>query len=612
MEFADRTRERSTVIMAVLTLVVIGLVLLVSTWQTMRHQRDAEEQHLFLSTRAVLLAVESSLRRGPVRTAEDRLTPRTAEFFEALERDGDVLFAGIIDPQGGRLLTSSMHGGGTVELPGPMVQELFDKGEWHGRLDVGGRTAYVYGKQLAPLRGMHGGMHVTPGPQAFLVVGIDMEKHLGAYKGHRQNAFLQAVYMLAAAVFTWGLGVSFLARREQARKAAALERFQAKLIDNLPDGLITLDAGLNIRAANPAAMNILRRASDDIVGKPVSALPEDIAKCAVAHGRADSPAGWQRVSSGSSHLEVLTLPLADDQENAFLLIIRDRTQLRSLEKSLADAEKLAAVGSLAAGVAHEVRNPLSSLRGFAQYFVKKLSGRAPEEEYARIMVREADRLNRVITDLLFLARPGSLAPKAVPLAPLLAEISLLLRFDLEGQGLQLHTELGAAEVFADEDILKQTLLNLILNSLDALRERYGDTRRAPSGRQASGEAASRQEGGSRAQGAGIAAPAVEALPQDALVVVSGRTGESAGTEAQSGEETGAAPGVWIEVRDKGCGMTQEQQARAFEAFFTAKQGGTGLGLSLVQRAMLDHGGSAAIISEKGHGCAVRLFFPDAR
>lgn len=582
MEIADYSKERSRLITVVLTLVVIGLSLLASTWQTMSHQKDAEEQHLFLSTRAVLLAVESSLRRGPLRAGDDRLTSRTEEFFQALEQDGDILFVGLIDPAGGRLLTSSVRGGNSIELPTAMLATLFQNGEWHGRLVVSKRSAYVYGKKLSPARAggssLFGEREDVPEEEealpVFLLVGIDMEKHLGAYRGLRKNVLFQAAYILAAAIFTWTLGLSLLARREQARKAAALERFQVKLLDNLPDGLITLDSTRTIRSANPAALAILGYAPGRLVGRSVTALPDAIGKALTQSAKAsiashqesddDEVSAWQRVTVNNKHLEVLVLPLADDEDTAWLLIVRDRTRMLRLEKSLADAEKLAAIGSLAAGVAHEVRNPLSSLRGFAQYFVKKLQGSQPEEEYAKTMVREADRLNRVITDLLFLARPKPIEPKPIPLKALITEIQSLLRFDLEQKGLSLATKLGAVRVYADEDSLKQALLNLMLNSLDAL-----------------------------------SMDCMEKLPQGAeppLEIASGNTPD----------------GTWIEVRDRGCGMTEEQRDQAFEAFFTAKTHGTGLGLALVQRTMLDHDGRASITSAPGKGTTVRLFFPSQR
>ena len=567
MQIAAKTKERSTVILAVLTIVVVGLSLLMSTLQTFRHQSDAEEQHLFLTTRAVFLAIESSVRRNPVNVGENRLSPRTAEFFQALEQDGDVLFVGILDALGGNLLTAPLHGSVPITLPQHMVDEMLEQGEWHGRLSLGEYSAYVYGKRLEPLRGMHMSLRDDFGPPGVLVIGVNIEQYLNASRGFRQNVLLQGAYILCAAMFTLLVGRRFLSRREQASRAVALELFQAKLLDNLPDGLITLTADGMIRSANRAALSILKRNAREVLGRPASELPPGIAPVIVSKAEGEQPEAvpeWRHVAYAKAHLEVLALPQDNDRENAWMLIIRDRTTLRNLEKSLADAEKLAAVGTLAAGVAHEVRNPLSSLRGFAQYFVKKLAGRVPEEEYAKTMVREADRLNRVITDLLFLARPKPIAPQQVVLEQLLREISLLLRFDLERRKMSIVCALEAPRLFADEEALKQALLNLLINSMDAV------------------EAANTQNA------------SAQALPPPSLSVASG---------CVSG-------GIWIEVRDNGCGMTAEQYAQAFEPFFTAKKHGTGLGLALVQRIMLAHSGSAMIRSEPGQGCAVRLFFPN--
>ncbi|MDR0339619.1 MAG: PAS domain-containing protein [Desulfovibrio sp.] len=617
MEIAEKTKERNTVILAVLTLVIIGATVMLSTRQTFRHQRDAEEQHLFLTSRAVYLSIENSVRRGPVREGENRLSPRTADFFQALEQDGDVLFVGIVDEHGERLLTSPVHGNAPIDLPQKMVTTMLADGEWHGRLILGKRGAYVFGKRLEPLRGMHMSLRDDLGPPGFLVVGIDMEKHLSAYAGFRRNVLLQALYILAAAVITWAMGWSFLARREQAGKAAALELFQARLLDNLPDGLITVDPDGLVRSANPAALSILRFSAKELLGKPVSVLPRPIA-ARVTDPAAPSGGNWAQVTYGRAKLEVLALPMSGDKDNAWLLILRDRTQMRNLEKSLADAEKLAAVGTLAAGVAHEVRNPLSSLRGFAQYFVKKLAGRTPEEEYAKTMVREADRLNRVITDLLFLGRPKAISPRRVDIESLAGEILALLRFDLEQKKLDIDLVLRADTVYADADSLKQALLNLLLNSIDAL-EGPADVRRpakrlfppALEARPPENGAAKRPSsplpdaGGLDEAPPAIVAhadvdPAFPSLPDlmrgGPLRIVSGRLPDAA----------------YIEVQDTGRGMSREQRGKAFEAFFTDKENGTGLGLALVRRTMTDHGGAAHIASEPGKGCTVRLLFPEPR
>ena len=560
MKRINSTAERSTLIIAILALAIIGISLLASTWQAITHLSEAEEEHLRLSTRAVLLAVESSLRRTPMRDGADRLSSHTAEFFSDMEEDGSVLFVGILTPGGGKLLTTSQHTGGEITLPKSMTETLFEQGAWHGRLEIDGTLTYVSARRIAPSRMRHLGFATGENAPIFLVVGIDLEKHLEAYKGFRRNALFQALYLLAGALFIWGLTVSFFSRREQATKAAKLEDFQATLLDNLPDGLITLEARQGetvICSVNPAALAILECASADLLGKPITALPEPVAGCVLDRATFQCPACWQKVRTPNAQLEVRTLPLEAGAEGDYMMIIRDRTQLERLEHSLAAAEKLAAIGTLAAGVAHEVRNPLSSLRGFAQYFVKKLGGKEPDATYARTMMQEADRLNRVITDLLFLARPKEVEPSTVFLPALVDDMEALLGFDAGKKGVTFTRELAQETAWADADAIKQSLLNLLLNSLDAM-------------------------------------PPQQELPPCITI--------ASGTEAA---------GVWLEVRDNGKGMPEEHLRQAFAPFFTAKEHGTGLGLALVQGTMHRHGGDAHITSTPGQGTTVRLLFPHA-
>ncbi|WP_231038961.1 two-component system sensor histidine kinase NtrB, partial [Nitratidesulfovibrio oxamicus] len=598
MDIADKNTERSTLIIAVMALVTIGLSLIVSTGQTLNRQEEAGTQHLILTARSVLQAVETSLRRGLFMrpNGPGLFSPGTAELFRELEQSGDVLFVGIIDRQGGRVLTSrpTHESGGTLVFPPEALQDLAQKGEWHGRATFGKLSAYVYGKRILPRS--HTLMHdpgLADGEQAhpdagadggqghasgsfgqgdlapddpnqlptFLVVGLDMAKHLAVYRGFRQNALFQAAYILAAAVFIWVLTMSFLKRREQAGRAAVLERFQARLVDNLPDGLLTITQDNVVRAANPAAHDILKARDGSLAGTDVADLSPEIAGCIAGPDSGATP-GWANRTVDGAHLEILTLPIREsDEEHDRLVIIRDRTQIRELEKSLSEAEKLAAVGTLAAGVAHEIRNPLSALRGFAQYFAKKLAGKQPDENYAQTMVREADRLNRVITDLLYLARPRAIEPREVSLGQLAAELESLVRFDAGKLGVHMRTSLGPDLVMADEDALKQALLNLVLNSLDA-------------------------------------------LSQCPLPVGGGGREIHISSMASDG-------GVWVFVRDTGPGMSREQREQAFEPFYTTKKKGTGLGLALVHKTMRDHGGRAQIDSEVGRGTTVALFFPGA-
>ncbi|MDP3427613.1 MAG: histidine kinase dimerization/phospho-acceptor domain-containing protein, partial [Humidesulfovibrio sp.] len=234
------------------------------------------------------------------------------------------------------------------------------------------------------------------------------------------------------AAVLWFLALAYLSRRNQALKAARLERFHSKLLDNMPDGLLTLGPGGQILSANGSAAHLLLGDKDadsgaeagteaELIGRSFRDFP--FAEMAATDG--SRPDEWRQYEHDGRLLEVLCLPLqgeagacqppclgqapgqaaASSEEK--LVLLRDRTRMKSLEDDLAEAKRLAAIGSLAAGVAHEIRNPLSSLRGFAQLFATKLKGQEPLSSYACTMVQEAVRLNRVVTDLLYLPARAS-------------------------------------------------------------------------------------------------------------------------------------------------------------------------------------------------------------
>jgi len=448
------------------------------------------------------------------------------------------------------------------------------RGGHRGRM--GGRMAEPDGPPMADEPGPARSPDV---PSMFLLTGLNPKKHLDQFQAYRRAAVLQTGYVFGAATLLWSLAFAYLRRRDQALKAGQLERFQSKLLDSMPDGLLTLGPDGTILSANGSAARLLQPeapAADPAAaesGKPEQ--PASPAQSARLIGRkwSEYPFAGQIQADGSPHscpwmqfeyegkvLEILCLPLTPDDAGSggaeLLVLLRDRTRLRTLEDDLAEAKRLAAIGSLAAGVAHEIRNPLSSLRGFAQLFATKLKGQEPLSSYAATMVQEADRLNRVVTDLLYLARPREIAPGPVDLPRLMENLRGLLRFDLEHKHAAPGLDLQADTLFADEDALRQALLNLLVNALDALPD----------------------EGG-------------------AVTVATRRS--------QEGQ-----PGVWLSVTDNGHGMDEATREKAFEPFFTAKRQGTGLGLAIVQGIMRAHHGRAVIESAPGQGTSVRLFFPD--
>lgn len=569
MEFSGKGR-RNTLFFALFTLLIIALTLVASTWQTLRQQENVSLQHMAMGARSIAQAVDSSYRRQGghhdfAMKEQSDFWPRLEELFTDVETSGDVQFIEIVDERGLRVLASRQQNPNfKYVLKHDELAEVLAKGEWFNVVQADGKPVFVYAyKVRVPGMGMGKGRAANE-RFTVIIVGTGLERQLGMYERFRQNAFMQSLYILAAAVFVWALALSLISRRSLVYKARYLERFQAELLDNMPDGLITIGDDGFVQSANPMAHELLSFKKGNLVGKKLSELPVSLkimARQPEADEHSDDILGWEQAEIGGKQLEILTSGFKGEHEQTvILLLIRNRTRVHNLERSLAEAEKMAAVGTLAAGVAHEIRNPLAALRGFAQYFAKKFSGKQPDEEFANTMVREADRLNRVITDLLYLARNKGVNYDEVFIGDVASDVESLLRFDLEEKNVMLSRSFELESVWADADSLKQAVLNLMLNSLDAIAERR-----------------ERDEPDWQPE------ISLRSYVKDNWAV--------------------------LEVKDNGIGMDAGQKFKAFEAFFTNKTKGTGLGLALVHKTLHEHGGHALIESGLMEGCAISLYFP---
>ncbi|ACV69673.1 two-component system sensor histidine kinase NtrB [Desulfohalobium retbaense] len=563
MQILNRFSWKQTVLFSIVVLIVLGLSLSILTWQNLRQQRQAIDRHVALAARSIARGVQANLFRGmrTMRMHQMRgnsqelptLRPAADMLLQDLVQNGDLVFLQLRNPDGSVALTSPMSQ--TVDIPAGARQAIRQGRTWNAQIDWRSKRTLLFlaptRPHLAPLCSEGQSAQCSPQTPPFLVLGLDMEDHLALYSRYRRNAVLQSGYVLVVALALWGLALAYLRRRQQGRRVDVLETFQTALLDTMPEALLTLDAKGRIQSVNRGATQLFASPAAAIVGKPWrEALP--------LFGAAEAPdtelpRKWTKVHFGTKEVEAVSVPLeAPDADAATLLLLRDRTELAELEKDLEETRKLATIGRLAAGLAHEIRNPLSALRGFAQYFAGKF---APEEQahtYAQTMVREADRLNRVVTDLLYMARPQPPHPQSLSLRALAEDLERLLGFDLKQHSTTFALDLETDHVWADEEGLRRILLNLLLNSLSALPEAGGHITLAT---------------------------------------------QSSGT------------GIWILVRDTGQGMDEATREQALEPFFTTKDRGTGLGLALVHRIVRDHGGSLEIRTAPDAGTEVALFFP---
>lgn len=237
-----------------------------------------------------------------------------------------------------------------------------------------------------------------------------------------------------------------------------------------------------------------------------------------------------------------------------LVTIKDLANLTALEHQLQRSDKLATVGKIAAGIAHEIRNPMTTIQGFLQVLEQRLQAYHldVETQYLHVMLHEVGRVNRLVGELLMLAKPHKMARQPCDLRILLEELAPLLQSEALLQGLEFDcaiTDLPLVEV--DSAMIKQVILNLAKNGMEAMEEGKGALR-------------------IRAQ-------------------VSGEW-------------------VQMDVSDAGPGIPYFQMDKIFDAFYTTKETGTGLGLPICQRIVADHGGELRI-SSKGFGTTVSVRLP---
>ena len=177
-------------------------------------------------------------------------------------------------------------------------------------------------------------------------------------------------------------------------------------------------------------------------------------------------------TGGKIPLSFSITPILTDsmQVSGVVILIRDMREIKRLQEKVQRSEKLAAIGKLAAGVAHEIRNPLSSIKGFAQFLRHVLKDRPEEKEYATVMVHEIDRINRVVSDLLIYAKPFSARRKTENLNEVINHVILLVNADAMERNIKIIKKLkGDLDgLWIDANQITHALLNLLLNSLEAV------------------------------------------------------------------------------------------------------------------------------------------------
>ena len=456
-----------------------------------------------------------------------------------------------------------------------------EKLAWRQVPNSEGADSFEVYRRFAPTRGPLPGFHFpfparppreapppgspvspAPGPSGppglVIFVGLDMGPIAAAHEEDKRHTIWMAVLFLligCAGIISLLLAQGYRAARSSLSRIKA---FSDSLVENMPIGLIATDDGGRLSAFNQTAEAILKRTAAEVLGKPAEEiLPgscRELFRTLAAERRLIEREFDCAVEEGRTiPLEIIATTLCEEN-GAFvghILLFRDMTEIRRLEEEVARSRRLASLGSLAAGVAHEIRNPLSSIKGFATWFRERYRDNPEDRETAEVMIREVDRLNRVITQLLEFARPLTMHRVPTPLQAVIRHALKMVEGEAQAKRIMVETDLSleVGEIPLDADRMTQVLLNLFQNAITAM------------------------------EAGGVLRISL----------------------ARRDEKT-----IRIIIADTGVGIPKEDLPRVFDPYFTTRPSGTGLGLAIVQKIVEAHGGEVRLESEPGRGTTATI------
>ncbi|HEV8436607.1 MAG TPA: ATP-binding protein [Methylomirabilota bacterium] len=352
------------------------------------------------------------------------------------------------------------------------------------------------------------------------------------------------------------------------------------LLAGLPDAVLGVDEALRIVLWNPAAEALLGRSARRALGRtlkevfpPETSLIRHLGDTlATGESRSESEAVVEGADGRPAYVSIVTAPLAgrSGAVTAAVAVVRDVARLRQLEAEMRRGQTLAAAGQIAMGLAHEIRNPLGAIRGAVQLLKRELSDEARWGEYIEVLLKEVDRVNRIIEMLLDVGRPVTLRPRPLNIHQLLERVALMSEEVASQHAVQIlrRYDPSLPPIMADEDRMVQVFHNLVRNAIEAM------------------------PGGGRLT-------LVTRLSMDPLF-------------AKVDLGRGLKSMAEVQVTDEGEGIPEATRAKLFTPFFTTKSGGLGLGLALCHRIVEEHKGAMQITSAPGKGTAVSCFLPIAK
>ncbi len=557
---------------------VLALAIMLLAWRNTEREREHITQNFLDRAGALIWALEAATKTG-INLGEEAEVLQSFVMETAQQRG--ILYIAVID-EDGRVLAHSK----SQEVGKTLPKERLPSAEppkniaWRMLHGSDGDVFEVY-REFSPAPGYH---HHIPGgsqgdehghgekkkasglaeqavPHSFALIGFDNKPYETLLAKYR---FSNLVTASVAAVLALGSFFSLFwadGYRRSRRLLKDTRALASEVVTSLPIGLITCEPGETIGMVNDAALSMLHMDRGAAVGASIHAVPgldwQELIAALARHKKVIEHEMELRINGGATPVSVSASQIRDE-DGLFLghlFILRDISEMKRLQARARHNDKLAALGNLAAGVAHEIRNPLSSIKGIAALLAVKMRSSEPEEEAAKTLIAETDRLNRVVSQLLEFAKPGAVKLADANINEVIARALRLADADIRAKKIRVSFagDETLPPVPVNTERFTQALLNLFLNAVQAM-----------------------EPGGN--------------LEITVAARDDGRT-------------------CAVCVKDDGKGMSQEVQSSIFTPYFTTKASGTGLGLAIVHQIIEGHGGGISVKSAPGSGSAFTLLIP---
>ena len=403
----------------------------------------------------------------------------------------------------------------------------------------------------------------------YLLIGINMEDYYVRYNQIKQRILLNYLVILILSI----LGIYMIFRMQEnmvvKRTLRNMKDYTTKLLETIDSGVISVDERNTIKTFNKKSEEIFQLKRSEVIGKDAeNVLPLKVDNQSIYWlGLQERKKVEQEIeifigTNSKKTLEVNTSLLSErkDYDGGMVILVRDISRLKTLSEEINRNKRLASLGKLSSGIAHEIRNPLSAISGLAQFLHQSLDESDERKTDLSIILKEVDRLNQLINQILDFSRPKKLEFSKFSLHKMLEELIHLLQLEKNKKVISFRLYAKHKNIFidADRNQLKQALMNIILNSIQSIDKK-------------------------------------------------GQISISLDSMLSKNKEM-----TQITIIDNGSGIDSADLPHIFDPFFTKRDNGYGLGLSIAYNLIEMHQGAIKVESEKGKWTKVKIILPNRR